>query len=93
MRYFAAVAGGDTFPVHKPHPGHVTGILERIQVKAANAVMVGDSTNDVLAARGASVACLAVTHGYGADAGSLGADGLIGGFGELSGMLGKLGFQ
>jgi phosphoglycolate phosphatase len=63
-----------------------------LKVLAPNAVMVGDSTNDVLAARGASVATIVVTQGYGANVANLGADELIGGFGELAGALEKLGF-
>jgi phosphoglycolate phosphatase len=91
-RYFAFVAGGDTFPVHKPHPGHVTGIIEKLEVPSTGCVMVGDSANDVMAAKGAGIPCLVVTHGYGVDLGGMGADGLIGGFGELRRALRGLGF-
>jgi phosphoglycolate phosphatase len=92
-RYFAFIAGGDTFPVHKPHPGHVQGVLEKLDVAPAHGAMIGDGPNDVLSAHGAGVACIVVTHGYGADYERLGADKLIGGFDELPAALGELGFD
>jgi phosphoglycolate phosphatase len=93
-RYFTFVAGGDTFQYHKPHPDHVNGIIEKFAgVSAENCVMIGDSANDVRAAHGAGVACIVVTHGYGMDFQGLGADKLIGGFGELAGALKTLGFD
>lgn len=92
IRYFQAIAGGDTFPVRKPHPGHVMGVIERLGIAAGSCVMVGDSMNDVLAAQGGGIPCLVVTHGYGADVGHLGANGLIGGLHELQGALEVLGF-
>ena len=91
-RYFTAVAGGDTFMVHKPNPGHITGLLEKMQVPAAQTVMVGDSLNDVRAAHGAYMPCIVVTHGYGVGLEEIGADALISGFPELSPTLAKLGF-
>ena len=91
-RYFTFVAGGDTFPVHKPHPDHVRGVIERLRVPAESCVMIGDSVNDVRAAQGAGIPCLVVTHGYGIDVAELGADGLIGGFGELRTAVQELGY-
>ncbi len=92
-RYFNFVAGGDTFQVHKPNPGHVTGVLEKLNVSPINAVMIGDSRNDALAARGAGVACLIVKHGYGTDFSNLEIDGLIDGFADLDATLERLGFR
>jgi phosphoglycolate phosphatase len=91
-RHFGFVAGGDTFMVHKPHHGHLQGVLEKLQVPASASVMVGDSVNDVRAAKGAGVPCVLVTQGYGDDLASLGADALIDGFNELRDAIGKLGF-
>jgi phosphoglycolate phosphatase len=91
-RYFAFVAGGDTFPTHKPHPDHVKGVIEKLGVPAADCVMVGDSVNDVRAAQGAGIPCLVVTQGYGVDVAGLGADGLINDFTGLRDALRKLGF-
>jgi len=93
MRYFAFIAGGDTFPAHKPHPDHVRGVIQRLDTVAAHCAMVGDSPNDVLAAHGAGIPCIVVTHGYGMDVGNLGADHLIDSFKELPKVLEKLGFK
>ena len=68
------------------------GVLDELGVLAGHAVMVGDSTNDIVAAQGAGVKAIAVSHGYGADVESLGADLVIAGFGELKAALKKLGF-
>lgn len=92
-RYFSFVAGGDTFPEHKPHPGHVRGVLQALGIDAKECVMVGDSSNDVSAARGAGVRSIIVTHGYGGDYKLLGADKIIGGFEELAEGLEELGFK
>jgi phosphoglycolate phosphatase len=92
-RFFSFVAGGDTFPVHKPHPGHVEGVLKALAVRAENAAMVGDSGNDILSARGAGVPCLLVSQGYGVGIDNLGASGMIADFGELPDALRLLGFE
>lgn len=91
-RYFSFIAGGDTFLVHKPNPGHVTGVVTELGLQPSDCVMVGDSINDVRAAKGAGLPCLVVTQGYGVDFDSLGADGLIADFQELPQALKRLGF-
>ncbi len=63
--FFAAVGGGDSFPVRKPDPAHVLGTLELAGGTVDRAVMVGDHTNDVQAAVGARVPCIFATWGYG----------------------------
>lgn len=63
---FAAVGGGDSFPVRKPDPGHLLATLRAAGGEVSRAVMVGDHRNDVLAARGAGVPCLFAGWGYGA---------------------------
>lgn len=81
---FATVAGGDSFPVRKPDPGHLTGALARIGISPRDAVMVGDHRNDLLAARGAGVAAIFAAFGYGEeDHRALGAAASIAAFGEL----------
>ncbi len=77
LRYFAFIAGGDTFPVHKPHPGHITGILEALEANRTGAVFVGDGPNDTRACERAGIPCVVVTHGYGQDYDSLKADAKI----------------
>ncbi len=62
--YFDAITCGDTFEVRKPDPGHITGTIDLVGGRADNAVMVGDSINDILAANNAGVASVAVDFGY-----------------------------
>jgi phosphoglycolate phosphatase len=65
---FAAVGGGDSFPVRKPDPGHLLGTLRAAGGEAARAAMIGDHRNDVLAAQGAGMPCLFAAWGYGPSA-------------------------
>ena len=88
---FEAVAGGDTFAVKKPDPGHVRGLLDILGAVPGEAVMLGDSLNDVLAARGAGMPVIAFASGYGpVPAQDLGADALIATFAELPAALAHL---
>lgn len=61
---FCALAGRDTFPVHKPHPDHLHGAIRMAGGPALHAVMVGDSEVDVQTARAAQVPVIAVSFGY-----------------------------
>ena len=63
-RQFQAVAGGDSYAVKKPDPGHVHGLLAELGIAAAAAVMVGDSHNDITAGREAGLITVAVSYGY-----------------------------
>ncbi|HYD48601.1 MAG TPA: HAD family hydrolase, partial [Terriglobales bacterium] len=88
---FAAIVGGDSLPVRKPDPGHLLGTLAQLEVAAAEAVMVGDSRNDVLAARAAGIPVVAVSFGYTAvPPHQLGADCVIDSFEELPAVLAQL---
>ena len=62
--YFGTITGGDTFAFRKPDPRHILETIARAGSTAENAVMVGDSSNDIEAAKGAGVATIAVTFGY-----------------------------
>ena len=50
---FAAIGGGDSFPVRKPDPAHLLATLRQAGGEAEHAVMAGDHANDVAAAHGA----------------------------------------
>ena len=56
--------GGDTFAQKKPDPFALHWLLEQAGVPAEQALFVGDSRNDVLAAKAAQVPVAAVTYGY-----------------------------
>jgi phosphoglycolate phosphatase len=84
---FAAVGGGDSFPVRKPDPGHVLATLAAAGGDAARAVMIGDHRNDVLAARGAGLPCIFAGWGYGPPAMAEGAAAVAARPGDLATLL------
>jgi phosphoglycolate phosphatase len=63
--YFAAIAGVETFPWRKPDPRHITETIQLAGGNPARAVMVGDSSPDARAAKGAGIPFIAVSFGYG----------------------------
>ena len=63
---FTALAGRDTFPVAKPHPGHLTGVIALAGGDPSRSVMIGDSDIDLRTAKAASVPAILVSFGYGA---------------------------
>lgn len=86
--YFEAVAGGDSFPVRKPDPGHLLGVLEMLGTTPSRAIMIGDSPNDIGCAIAAEVRSVAVTYGYSnVPHADLGADALIDRFDALPAVL------
>ncbi len=90
---FEAVSGGDSLPVKKPDPGHLLGLIEVLGAAPGATVMLGDSRNDVQAARAAGLPVIAIAHGYGGTpAQELGADRVIESFDELPAALAALGF-
>lgn len=92
--HFGAVVGGDALPVRKPDPAHLTATLERLSRGGAPAVMVGDSRNDVAAARGAGLPVVLVSFGYtSVPVADLGADIVIDHFRDLPAALAELGFR
>ncbi len=62
--YFTAITGGDTFAVRKPDAAHLTGTIELAGGVPHKALMIGDSINDILAARNAGIPSIAVPFGY-----------------------------
>jgi len=63
-RFFQWIIGGDTLPQQKPDPTALHLVLKMGKVAANSALFVGDSVNDVLAAKAAKVPCVAVSYGY-----------------------------
>ena len=64
--YFFDVRGGDSFATKKPDPEGLLHILRGAGVEAKEAVMIGDSRNDVQAGRAAGAVTCGVTYGLGA---------------------------
>ncbi len=89
--YFDAVAGGDSYPVRKPDPGHLLNLLGEMQARPGDAVMVGDSAHDVAAARGANMPVILMSYGYGATQDALdSADAALDDFAAIPGALERL---
>lgn len=61
---FAWIIGGDTLPVKKPDPTGLQHVMTISGVTPQQCLFVGDSRNDVLAARAAGVKVVAVSYGY-----------------------------
>ena len=62
---FDAILGGDSASEKKPHPALLNLALERFQIPAASALIVGDGDTDIEAGKRAGVITCAVTYGLG----------------------------
>jgi phosphoglycolate phosphatase len=62
--YFDAVYGGDSLPRKKPDPLPMLTACATLGVTPAETVAIGDSENDLIAARAAGLASLTVPYGY-----------------------------
>lgn len=62
--FFEWVIGGDTLPKRKPEPDGLLSVMQQAGFSAEQSLFVGDSRNDILAARAAGVSCAALTYGY-----------------------------
>ena len=62
--YFRWLVGGDTLPQQKPDPAALFWVMEQAGAAPGESLFVGDSRNDVRAARAAGVPCVALTYGY-----------------------------
>lgn len=61
---FELLIGGDTLAHKKPHPEPLLHCLQHFAVTPAQALMVGDSRNDVDAAKAAGIKVVALPYGY-----------------------------
>ncbi|MDH4411828.1 MAG: phosphoglycolate phosphatase [Rhizobium sp.] len=83
--YFEAIAGGDTFAFRKPDPAHILATVERAGGQPGKVLMIGDSINDILAARNGNIPSIAVVFGYSnVPVDELGASHILGHFDELT---------
>jgi len=62
--YFQWLVGGDTLPQQKPDPAALFWVMDKAGVAPRESLFVGDSRNDVRAAKAAAVPCVALTYGY-----------------------------
>lgn len=88
--WFAAVGGGNSFPVRKPDPAHLLATIAAAGGSAERAVMAGDHANDVAAAKGAGLPSIFASWGYGAQAMAVGAAAIARSFAELAAIAPRL---
>jgi phosphoglycolate phosphatase len=83
------VVGGDTCARRKPDPQPLLFACESLKVPPAASLMVGDSVNDVQAARAAGIPVVCVSYGYneGRDPRTLDCDALLDSLAELPALL------
>lgn len=62
--FFELVIGGDKLSSKKPNPEMIHWVLEQMKVEPSQAIMIGDSPNDVQGARNAGIKNIAVSYGY-----------------------------
>jgi len=63
-KYFQLVLSGDSLPKQKPDPLPLRHACEHFGIDSSHGVLVGDSSNDVHAARAAGMPVICVTYGY-----------------------------
>ena len=89
VHFFDLTLGGEDLPHKKPHPLPLLHASQKLGVPVDKALMVGDSRNDILAAKAAGMRSVGVSWGYnyGEDIADCGPDAVIGRFDELLGLL------
>ncbi|MEO8628469.1 MAG: phosphoglycolate phosphatase [Betaproteobacteria bacterium] len=93
-RFFALVLSGDSLPLKKPDPLPFLHCAQQLRVRPAELLVIGDSANDVLAARAAGCPVFCVPYGYTErDVRDLKCDAIVGHLGEavdlIAGVLAK----
>lgn len=63
-QYFSDVIGGDTFAEKKPNPMALNWLLDKHGCQPSEMLMVGDSSNDIKAAKNAGCRSFGLTYGY-----------------------------
>ncbi|HDS3785883.1 TPA: phosphoglycolate phosphatase [Enterobacter ludwigii] len=63
-KYFSVIVGGDDVQNKKPHPEPLLLVAGKLSLTPAELLFVGDSRNDILAARAAGCPSGGLTYGY-----------------------------
>lgn len=63
-KYFTVVIGGDDVQNKKPHPEPLLLVAEKLSLAPAELLFVGDSRNDIQAAKAAGCCSVGLTYGY-----------------------------
>lgn len=63
-KYFTVVIGGDDVKNKKPHPEPLLLVAEKLGLAPGELLFVGDSRNDIQAAKAAGCSSIGLTYGY-----------------------------
>jgi phosphoglycolate phosphatase len=63
-QFFFHVYGGNSFPTKKPDPEGARSLLKETKISPQNAMIIGDSSVDVLTGRNAGMWTCGVTYGF-----------------------------
>jgi phosphoglycolate phosphatase len=86
--FFSVVIGGDSAARRKPWSDPLDETLRLLEVGNEQALMIGDSINDIDCAKYADVQSILVTYGYRTQkAESLGADAMVDHFAEIDNLI------
>lgn len=87
---FSLIVCGDSLPRKKPDPLPLLHAAEHFGVRPEDSLMLGDSSNDVKAARAAGFRVVCVSYGYnhGEDIGTSHPDAVVDSLAELPALLG-----
>jgi len=62
--HFEMYIGGESLPEKKPSPMPLLYVCEKMGFDPKNSIMIGDSKNDIIAAKNAQIKSIAVNYGY-----------------------------
>lgn len=62
--FFTDIIGPDSFGAYKPDPTSILYLLHKFKLQKEAAIMIGDGTPDILAAKSARIDSIGVTYGY-----------------------------
>ena len=87
--YFELVVSGDTLARKKPDPMQLAHICAEFALAPPEALLIGDSANDALAARAAGCPVFCVSYGYseGGDVRDLDCDAIVDSLSEAANIL------
>ena len=93
--FFELLASRGSSVEVKPHPHHITSAMERVSVKAEEAIVVGDSVADIISGKCVGTTTVGVTTGLGSkeELIEIGADYILESVAELPVLIRKINTQ
>jgi len=86
-QYFSVISGGDSHEELKPSPLPLLNVMEQLGTTLETTVMVGDSSNDILAGQRAGMTTIGCSWGFGYPEELAGADRVADSCAELTQLL------